>query len=251
MKGTMATKSILPAAWDVPVEFRQRLGDTAGKQRLMQAEGHLLLVLHRPPKLEESERVGRYFWRKPDGAWQGCEPGGKSITLASHLAEFHDVLERLDRLEDSASTAQEFFTLMSTLGPLHRAARNCHSVLQKARETVPDDRELINHRDIAYDLERSSELLLADAQNGLDFAVARQAEAQAASSHRMAMSAHRLNLLAAFFFPLATLSAVLGVNMQHGYEHLPGPIPFYVMVGIGLAAGLVLMLFVSLSRPTK
>lgn len=245
----MATKSVLPAAWDLPAAFRQRLGDTAGKQRLMQEEGHLLLVLHRPPGPDEEKRAGRYFWRKPDGTWQGCEPGGKSITLASHMAEYNDQLERLDRREDAASTAREYFDVMGAVGPLHRATRHMHAVLQEAREAVPNDRELINLRDRAYELERSFELLHADTQNGLDFAVARRAEEQAASSQRMAISAHRLNLLAAFFFPLATLSAVLGVNMQHGYEQLPGPMPFLTMVGIGLAGGLVLMVFVSMTRP--
>ncbi len=247
----MAMKSQLPASWNVPAIFRERLGDSVGKQRLMQAEGHLLLVLHGPPQADQNERVGRYFWRKPDGAWHGCEPGGRSITLAGHVADFQQTLEHLDRQEDAASTASDYFELMSRLGPLHRAARNLHAVLQQARDAAPDDRELINQRDRAYELERSFELLHTDAKNGLDFAIARQGEAQATASHRMARSAHRLNMLAAFFFPLATLSAVLGVNMQHGAEHLPGPIPFYIMVGAGLAAGLVLMMYVSLTRSSE
>jgi len=247
----MAVRSLLPPAWNVPSLFRERLGDSVGKQRLMQAERHLLLVLHGPPKNDSNERVGRYFWRKPDGAWAGCEPGGRSVTLAAHLADFQDTLERLDKAEDAATSAREYFELMSQLGPLQRATRNLHAVLQRAREAVPDDRDLINHRDRAYELERSFELLHTDAKNGLDFAVARQAEAQAASSHRMALSAHRLNMLAAFFFPLATLSAVLGVNMQHGLEHEPGPVPFAIMVAIGLLAGVVLMTYVSVIRRTQ
>jgi hypothetical protein len=242
------TKSLLPAGWEVPKEFRERLGDSAGKQRMMEAEGHLLLVLHRPPRIDETQRVGRYFWRKPDGAWQGTEPGGKSITLAAHLAEYADTIERFDKLENEAESAREYFTVMSAVNPLHRAARNLHKVLQEAREAAPDDRELINYRDRAYDLERSSELLHTDAKSGLDFAVARQAEEQADASHRMALSAHRLNLLAAFFFPLATTAAVLGVNMQHGLEHLPGPQPFFIMLGAGLAAGWLLMMYVSVTR---
>jgi hypothetical protein len=244
----MAAKSLLPPAWEVPPLFRQRLGDTIGKQRLMQADGHLLLVLHRPPKPDEAERGGRFFWRKPDGVWNGCEPGGKSITLANHLAEYNDIYERLDRDEDAAQTAREYFDLMSALGPLHRAARNLHAVLQEAREALPTDRDLINARDRAYELERSFDLLHTDSKNGLDFAVARQAEQQAASSQRMAVSAHRLNLLAAFFFPLATLSAVLGANIKHGYENMEAPTAFVAMVGAGLVAGAILALFVSVGR---
>ncbi len=44
----MAKVSLLPASWDLPATFRQRLGDTAGKQRLMQADGH------RPTRYEMS-----------------------------------------------------------------------------------------------------------------------------------------------------------------------------------------------------
>lgn len=244
----MAMKSQLPSTWNVPTTFRERLGDSVGKQRLMQADGHLLLVLHGPPKADQVERVGRYFWREPNGTWHGYEPGGRSVSLAGHLADFQQMAEKLDRQEDAATSAREYFELMSLVGPLHRTARNLHAVLQQAREAVPDDRSLINHRDQAYELERAFELLHTDAKNGLDFAIARQGEAQATASHRMARSAHRLNMLAAFFFPLATLSAVLGVNLQHGGEQLPGPMPFYTMVGAGLAAGLVLMIYVSLTR---
>ncbi|HTN74038.1 MAG TPA: CorA family divalent cation transporter [Pirellulaceae bacterium] len=246
----MVTKSLLPPAWDLPPLFRQRLGDSVGKQRLMQEGGHLLLVLHRVPKVDENQRVGRYFWRKPDGTWLGMEPGGRSVTLANHLSEFHDATEKLDRFEDQASTAQEYFAVISALGPLLRTVKNLHRVLQDAREAASDDRELINQRDRAYELERSAELLYTNAKNGLDFAVARQAEQQAAASHRMAVSAHRLNLLAAFFFPLATIAAVLGVNIKHGWEEIPPPLPFFIMLGAGLLSGLLLMLYVSLSRRT-
>ena len=61
-------------------------------------------------------------------------------------------------------------------------------------------------------------LLYNEARNSLDFSIARRGEEQARSSHRMAVSAHRLNLLAAFFFPIATLTALFGVNLRHGLE---------------------------------
>ena len=60
----MTNRSILPAVWQVPQEFRDRLGDRAGRQRAMAADGHLLLVLHRPPGPEDAERSGRFFWRR-------------------------------------------------------------------------------------------------------------------------------------------------------------------------------------------
>ena len=63
----------------------------------------------------------------------------------------------------------------------------------------------------------------------------------------MATSAHRLNILAGFFFPIATLSAVFGVNLVHGYEQKPGPGPFLTLVAAGLLAGFCLTMF--LQRP--
>jgi hypothetical protein len=63
----------------------------------------------------------------------------------------------------------------------------------------------------------------------------------------MATSAHRLNLLVGFFFPIATLSAVFGVNMVHGFETKSHPLPFLAMVCTGLLIGFCLTMF--LKRP--
>mgnify|MGYP001794550998 CR=1 FL=1 len=60
-------KSVLPATWDLPAEFRQRVGEKAGRQRVMAADGHLLLILHLPPKHNESDRAGRFIWPTPAG----------------------------------------------------------------------------------------------------------------------------------------------------------------------------------------
>jgi Mg2+ and Co2+ transporter CorA len=72
--------------------------------------------------------------------------------------------------------------------------------------------------------------------------MARQSEEQARSSRRMSIAAHRLNVLAAIFFPVATLTTIFGVNMKHGLEEAYWPIPFIVCATVGLAAGLVLSL---------
>lgn len=109
----------------------------------------------------------------------------------------------------------------------------------------PNDRDLILCRDRAYDIERAAELLYNEAKNALDFAIARRSEEQAAHSLRMALSAHRLNLLVAFFFPIATLSAVFGVNLAHGYEQQFAPLPFLGVLLLGLGSGLLLKSFVT------
>jgi len=53
----------------VPDVFRRRLGEQSGRQRAMQHDGHLLLVLHAPPSPDSAERHGHVFWRDADGKW--------------------------------------------------------------------------------------------------------------------------------------------------------------------------------------
>ncbi len=88
------------------------------------------------------------------------------------------------------------------------------------------------------------ELLQADAKNALEFRIARQAESQAESSRQMAVAAHRLNLLAAFFFPLATLTAIFGVNLWLPWSNLRSPLPLVGLLGGGVLAGFLLTVFI-------
>lgn len=242
------TKPLIPRIWEVPEIFRRRLGNRVGRQRTMAAEGHLLLVLHLPPGPEELERRGRFIWRKPDGSWTSSDLGGGPHAVDKHLDEYAELLQTCDELEARAASAEDYFAVLETLTPVTRAARHLHQVLQEARKEIPDDRDLINFRDRAYEIERSAELLMGETQHSLDFVVARRAEEQAQASRRMAVSAHRLNLLAALFFPLATLSAIFGANLRHGWEDAPPPLPLLALVGIGLISGLLLTGFVSQSR---
>lgn len=210
----MVTSSLLPPDWKVPQAIRDRLGRSAGRQRRMVAEGHLLLVLHAPPGKEEVARTGRLFWRAADGAWASRDLGSGIAALERHLNEYADLITALDRAEEAATTADDYFRVLEQLAPLHRAVRHQHAVLQEARRSCPDFRDIIDVRDRAYALERSAELLYGETKNALDFLVARRAEEQARSSERMATAAHRLNVLAAIFFPIVTLTGVLGVDLS-------------------------------------
>lgn len=235
--------------WKVPTEFRKRLGDRPGRQRAMFADEHLLLVLHKPPQAGEEERQGRYLWRNPEGAWSSNDWGAGPGCLMRHLNEFSESIQKYDIDEEKAHTSTEYFTVLEGLAPLRRAIGNLHQVLQEARKLVPEDRNLINARDQSYDLERTCDLLYNTAKNGLDFAIARQAEAEATSSRQMAVSAHRLNLLVASFFPLATLSGVFGVNFSHSIEaYVPAPWPIILMIVSGLVMGGILANSIAKSR---
>ena len=65
----------------------------------------------------------------------------------------------------------------------------------------------------------------------------------------MAVSSHRLNLLAAIFFPIAALSSIFGMNVSHGLEAYPGPWLFWGTLGVGFVSGLLLTLLIA-RRPS-
>lgn len=247
----MTTRSPLPHVWEVPAVFRERLRETIGKQRAMQADGHLLLVLHAPPQANDSQRVPRFFWRSADGAWRSTTGGGIAA-LQNHVAEYDEAIGKLDEAEDHADRAHDFLDILLKIAPLRRSARNLYETLQEARDLVHEDSELIACRDLAYNVQRRADLVQSDTQNGLQCAMARRAEEQADTSYRMALSAHRLNLLAAVFFPLATIGAVFGMNVPHGFENgVTGPWFFWLIVLAGIAAGFLLKGLVDSSPTTR
>jgi hypothetical protein len=243
--------TLVPGDWEIPAKIRGRLGTSAGRQRILLEDGHLVLVLHAPPTADETERRGRFFWRDPGGNWRVAPKGEGVANLDQHLNEYEAAIEQLEQKEDTARGARDYFELLDRASPLVRAARNMYEALQQAREKVSDDRRIIVARDLAYDITRRADLLHEDAKNGLDFAVAWQAEQQAESTYQMAVSTHRLNLLVAFFFPIATLMAVFGANLRHGLEgwdELRSPLPLLAVIGAGLMSGILLTAFVT--KPT-
>jgi hypothetical protein len=237
-----AARVLIPASWEVPAIFRNRLGNQVGRQRAMVADGHLLLILHSPPEPDEHDRQGRLFWRLPDGTWKVNCPDSPVKSLHGHLKEYRQRIEKIEEQEEVAKSADEYFKVISDVLPLHRAARNMHAAIQIARQEIKEAKDIINFRDDAYDLERTSELLNADAKNELDFIVVRRAEKQAQVSYDMGVSSHRLNVLVAFFFPIATLSSIFGTNLIHGLEDRNSPWLFLTMLASGLLFGLLLTL---------
>ena len=240
--------AILPANWEVPQEFRRRLGDQVGRQRLMESEGHLLLILHAPPGETADEREGRVFWRDPGGRWtpSGTSPAQRGVS--DLLSDYEKSLDLLQQAEDKATTARDYFNLLNRLNPITRAARNLYQVLQDAREAKPDDRSLILWRDRAYVISRTAELLNGDAKNALDFAVAQRTEEEAASTRRVETAAHRLNVLAALFLPFAMIEAIFGTNLHHGLETWDAqhaPLVMLGVLGAGVVLGVMLMAFIT------
>ena len=226
----------LPMMWQVPDEIRERFGERgAGKQRAMVADGHLLLVLHKAPQRGQPKREAVFFWRKPTGEWECSGKGTGLSSLRKHLAEYASAEEKFDAQYEQAKTAEDYFRVLEEMPPLHHAAKNLHATLQAAREGIPNDRDIIDLRDWAYDLERNLDLLYTDARNGLDFNIAKKAEEQARIGLQAVQTAHRLNILAAIFFPLTAISSVFGMNLRSGLESTSALMFWFVFaVGIGL-----------------
>jgi hypothetical protein len=241
----MAEVSLIPGDWKLPDEFRRRLGTTAGRQRLMQSEGHLLLVLHEVPQADEVAGRGARFLRDTAGQWHGSNGAGGNVTLAEHLQRYAQRLEEFDQLEQSAGQADQYSQLLEGLAPIARAVRNMLDVLEEARKAQPEDRALIDHRDRGYELARWAELLYDDAKNSMDVAVVRRAEEQATASHRMLVSAHRLNVLAAMFFPFATLGAIFGTTLTDNWHWSHSWRAFAAFLIVGLISGPMLAAFIS------
>ncbi len=206
----------IPQNWDLPAAIRQRLGKTVGKQRLMQEDGHLLLLLHRAPRPEDDEiRKPFVAWRNPAGEWQTAPKAGGLAGLEGHVAAYRAEIHEADNKVEKAKLPRDYFEVMHGVTPLQRSTRHLYEVLQKTRDALrgeSDESKFINLRDQAADLERAVELVAADSKSGMDFTMAESANQQAISAQGANLEARRLNRLVAFFFPLATLVAIFGIN---------------------------------------
>lgn len=215
----------------------------------MVADGHLLLILHSPPA-DMTDRVGRFFWRKPDGEWLTDQTGNGSAALDRLVTEYHDRLDDLDRRERLAETPEEYFEIIQEVTPTNRSVNNMLKALQVARDALPEVRELINFRDRTAEVVRTCELVYSEARYGLEFVMAKGAQEQGRSAAAQAIASHRLNILAAFFFPIVTLAGLFGVNLQTGLEAQPAPVLFLTLIGVGLFFGAILRFWVT-RRPSE
>lgn len=228
---------LLPYDWEVPEVFRQRLGEKAGKQRVMTADGHVLLVLHKVPAASENHREGVLFWRKPDGQWQSTGRGDGLYALRKHVEAFAEAVDLLDDRCEGAVCAADYFAVLSAVVPLHRTIGHTYQALQGAREAVSDDRELILLRDRAGEIERTADLLHHEATNGMNFRMAQRSEELTASSHDLARAGHRINLLAAIFLPLTAITSVFSMSLRSGLERF-SPALFWIVLATSVGVGL-------------
>lgn len=234
----------LPNMWAVPDQIKRRFGQKgAGKQRAMCADGHLVLVLHKAPVDTGRERETVFFWRNSEGDWNNSGHGRGIQYLEKHIEEYSAVEEKLSRAYDNASKSEDYFQILEDLTQIRRSAKNLYATMQAAREAVHDDTEIIDLRDTAEEIYRTLDLLYMDTQNGLDFSIARKGEEQAVFSQQAARAGHRLNILAAVFFPLTALSGFFGMNLTSGLEQSP-PFAFWLVLFVGIMLGIFMCMWV-------
>lgn len=245
----MVQPPLVPVAWELPEDFRRRLGSTVGRQRAMHDEGHLLLVLHLVPEASEDTRRGVLFHRNTSGAWKASNGDHGAVALQNHLDRYTMKLDEFDQLEQQAQQADQYLKLLEGLSPITRAARHQMDALDEARKLLPDERALIDLRDRAYEISRRADLLYDEAKNSMEVAVVRRAEEQASASHQMLVTAHRLNVMVALCFPFATLGAVFGTTLTDNWSWRETVEAFSVFLLVGAATGAILAILIS--RPTK
>ncbi|MBK6687278.1 MAG: hypothetical protein IPG45_22600 [Deltaproteobacteria bacterium] len=232
-------KSLIPSQWQVPQVFHERLGQRYGRARAMTHEGHLLLILYRVPSTDATERSGLLFWRTPNGEWKSTDGSGIAH-LRTLVESYGHLVEALEAKVDAATVAQQFYDVLKLANPLKRSATQLHQTLQSARESIPNDRDLIDLRDAAGDTARAAELINDEARIGLDFETASASEEQNRLSSRLARASQRLNMIAAIFLPLTAIASVFGMNVPSGLEALHQPIFFWIILAFGLAWGFIL-----------
>lgn len=231
----------IPPGWDIPLEMRVQLGDRPGRQRALMEDGHLVLVLHKVPIARNRQRDGVYFWRPPGGDWRCSERGQPKRELQKLVEQYETAVVALGEKHELAVSASEKFSVLEQVGPINRAIRNLSDALSRAVDLVEQSEAVAEIQavcDLAGDVARGAELLLADARHALDFHIALQSEIQAVHSREVEGATHRLNSLATVFLPVTAVASVFGMNLHSGLEGSP-PWMFWMILSGSFAAGLL------------
>jgi len=211
------------------------------------------MVLHTVPQRHLPRQSGVYFWRNPAGEWSHSEQGAGFSALSQLINDYENLVVDLEAANDEAASTKQWFDILDSIGPVCRAARNLHETLVQAREATSNMEfrdQLQPLCDQASEIERSAELLQVDVQNSIHYAMVRQSELQSGFSRAQSVAAHRLNILAAIFLPMATLSSIFGMNLASGLEGTP-PAIFWLLTAGGIALGIGIGVFVMQMRGVK
>lgn len=238
----MTQNKTIPGNWALPDVITNRLGSSAGKQRVIAEDGHILVVLHKVPGKDDSHREILFLWRNAENQWHSTERGNGLSTLTDHLDKYSILEEKLDQQYENATASSDYFDLLEILAPVLRTIKNSCTTLQTAREIAGS--EVIDYRDKAEELQRSFDLLYIDCKNGLEYAIAKKAEEQSELQKQAIHVGHRLNIIMALFLPVTAAASLLGMNVPHGLE-TSSPWVFAGIVGFFGLLGLLMKSWVT------
>ena len=182
----------------------------------------------------------------PAGEWSHSEQGAGFASLESLVQDYENKIVELEQEHEAAQATKDWFAILDQMGAICRASRNMHDALQHAVEATVDFEQRTQLQmlsDQASEIDRAAELLQTDVQNAIQYSMARQTELQAGFGRAQSRAAHRLNILAAIFLPLATVSSVFGMNLTSGVEQT-SPLLFWFVLGLGLILGAGIGVFV-------
>ena len=230
-------------SWDLPPAIERRLGPKSyGRQRVIAEEGHVLIVLHGVLGKDQDFPEEHVFLRSPDGTLQGNgKPKGEK-QLRQLLADFDTTYDELEQQYKEARSASQLFAVLDLVSPIKRTSSHLYETLQAARQAI-DETLFIELRDEAYMISRAYDLVHEEIKLALDYRIAKNTEKQAKQAAEALKAQNRLNILAAFTFPLISLATIFGMNLTHGFENL-SPIVFWAVFIFGTVVGLILKAWV-------
>ena len=226
-------------SWELPPAIERRLGPKSyGRQRIIAEDDHVLIILHGVLSKDQDFPEEHVFLYSPDGSLQGNgKPKGEK-QLRQLLAEFDSTFDELEEQCKAASTASELFASLDLVTPIKRTTTHLYETLQAARQAI-DENLFIELRDEAYMVSRSYDLLHEEIKSSLDYRIAKNTEKQAKQAAEALKAQNRLNILAAFTFPLISLATIFGMNLISGLEDL-SPAVFWAVFIVGTIVGLAL-----------
>lgn len=243
----------LPPDWQAPLDIQNRLGAQVGRQRAIideslpdDKQSPLLLVLHEIPERGEP-RQGIFYWRNLTHQWfvyrQGQPYNAREdglTALNNHLQRYEAAQQQLREDYEEARRAHHYLAILEDVALQSHATDNLYRTLETARtfmreKKVDYDVEIINVRDLAYNLKREFDLLYLDTQNALDY--------------REAHASEVLNLLVLLFFPLTLVASLIQTGItERMLVFTPALDPLLMQIGLLVAAlvlGVGLYLFIS------
>ena len=221
---------------NLPERWRHRVGETVGRQRMLEEEGQLLLILHEVPGDAEKDW---FFWIDETKQWFSAPEEGGLTHLKQLLNRYEEVVDSLEARVKTADSVEDFYSILREEAPIGRSLKQVRLIAARTRKICKKHRPLLEIRSIAEELDHDLTLVQDEARLGMEAVAAESAENQRIMSEKQARHGLRLNLLAAFYLPLMVLASLMGMNLRNGFEESRWM--FWLIFAIGLGAGGVLV----------